>query len=166
MDMKNGRRLRVEAILMIFCATMVVSGCGPAVKVPDASKQAQISGKITLDGSKPVPLDSTIVFFNTEKSATVAGKVDALGNYSVRPADKTVGIPAGRFQVMVRPPDPPSVAMGQTDDYKKMMMAPSTSKKEPVKSEIPVKFHAFDTSKIILEIQPGPNKIELDLSKL
>lgn len=166
MDMENGRRLRVDAILLIFCAEMIFSGCGPAAKVPDASKQAQISGKVTLDGSKPVPLDSTIVFFNTEKSATVAGKVDALGNYSLRPADKSVGIPAGRFQVMVRPPDPPMVSMGQNDDYKKMMSTPASTKKEPSKTEIPAKFHAFDTSKIILEIQPGSNKIDLDLSKL
>ena len=166
MDMENGRRHRVEAILLIFCAEVIFSGCGPAAKVPDASNQAQISGQVTLDGSKPVPLDSTIVFFNTEKSATVAGKVDALGNYSLRPADKSVGIPAGRFQVMVRPPDPPMVSMGQNTDYTKMMSAPATMKKEPSKTEIPVKFHAFDTSKIILEIQPGPNKIELDLSKL
>ncbi|MEI8017871.1 MAG: hypothetical protein WCH39_06700 [Schlesneria sp.] len=165
MDRESGRRFRVEAILLIFYAGLISSGCGPAVKAPDASKQAQISGKVTLDGSKPVPLDSTIVFFNTEKSATVSGKVDALGNYTVKPADKSAGIPAGRFQVMVRPPDPPAVSMGSSDDYKKMMTT-TTTKKEPVKSDIPAKFHAFDTSKIILEINPGPNKIELDLSKL
>ncbi len=164
MDMENGRRLRVEALLLVFCAVMVASGCGPAVKVPDASKQAQISGKVMLDDKKTVPMDTTIVFYNTEQSATVAGKVDALGNYSLRPADKSVGIPAGRYQVMVRPPEPPAVSMGQTDDYKKMMT--TTTTKEPAKSEIPAKFHAFDTSKIILEIQPGPNKIDLDLSKL
>ena len=167
MDMEKGRRLRAEAILLIFGAAMMLSGCGgPAVKAPDASKQSQISGKVTFDGSKPIPLDSTVVFFNTEKSATVAGKIDALGNFSLRPADKSVGIPAGRFQVMVRPPEPSTVTMGQNEDYKKMMSAPSTTKKEPAKSDIPAKFHAFDTSKIILEIQPGPNKIELDLSKL
>ena len=96
-------------ISALFPAVFTAVGCGPSVKAPDPSKQATISGKITLDGSKPAPVDSSIVFYLTEKSTIVAGKLDVLGNYSAKPSEKATGIPAGRYQVMIRPPEPPAL---------------------------------------------------------
>ena len=87
---------RVASGLCVMSALFTAVGCGPSVKAPDPSKQATISGKITLDGSKPAPVDSNVVFYLTEKSTIVAGKVDVFGNYSAKPAEKATGIPAGR----------------------------------------------------------------------
>ena len=151
--------------MALLCAGLICSGCGPAAKTPDASQQATIAGKVTLDGSKPIPVDSNIVFFCAEKNATISGKADALGAYTVRAGDKGVGIPAGRYQVMVRPPEAPPAKVG-SDDYQKMMMSGGVAKKAESNSDIPLKFHAFDTSKIVLEIKAGNNTIDLDLSKL
>jgi hypothetical protein len=163
--LSTGRR--VASGLCFISALFTAVGCGPSVKAPDPSKQATISGKITLDGSKPAPVDSNVVFYLTEKSTIVAGKVDVLGNYSAKPAEKETGIPAGRYQVMIRPPEPPAANVNNKDEYNKMMMqGGAAAKPEPIKSDIPGKFHAFDTSKIVLEIKPGPNTIDLDLSKL
>ncbi|MBS0202796.1 MAG: hypothetical protein JSS49_07855 [Planctomycetes bacterium] len=155
------RRGAVMAMLVLGLAC----GCGSSEKKPDASQQATISGKVTLDGSKPAPVDTDVVFYCSEKNATVAGRVDALGNYSVKAGDKSIGIPAGRYQVMVRPPAPPAPKVG-TDDYKAMMMSGGAAKPAESASVIPTKFQAFDTSKIVLEVKAGNNPIDLDLSKL
>jgi hypothetical protein len=96
--------------------------------------------------------------------ANASGKVDAMGSFTARSIDKSVGIPAGRYQVSIRPAPPPQPKMG-TKEYEAAMMSGGSMKKEEVKSDIPSKFHSFDTSDIKLEIAPGPNKIDLDLSK-
>lgn len=150
---------------VLVLSGLVCIGCGPAGKVPDKSQQATISGKVTLDGSKPAPADTNVVFFCGEKGATVSGKVDALGSYNIKAGDRSVGIPAGRYQVMIRPGDPPAAAVG-TDDYKKAMMGGGATTKPESTSPIPAKFHAFDTAKIALEVKPGNNTFDLDLSKL
>jgi hypothetical protein len=155
----------IRTFVTLLCAGFLCGCGGPAAKVPDASQQATISGKVTLDGTKPAPVDTSVVFFCADKGATVSGKVDALGSYTIQAADKSIGIPAGRYQVMIRPAEKPPAQMG-SDDYKKAMMGGGAKTEEP-KSDIPAKFHAFDTSKIVLEIKPGANaNTDLDLSKL
>lgn len=152
-------------VLSLICASLVC-GCGDsASKTFDASQQATISGKVTLDGSKPVPLDSNISFYCAEKGANASGKVDAIGSYSVKALDKVIGLPAGRYKITVRPAEAPPAKVG-TDDYKKTMMMGGTAPKEEAKSDIPDKFHAMDKTPIVLEVKPGANTIDLDLSKL
>lgn len=152
-------------VLLLFCASLVC-GCGDGgSKTFDASQQATISGKVTLDGSKPAPLDSSITFYSAEKGANASGKVDALGSYSVKALDKVIGLPAGRYQVTVRPAEAPPAKVG-TDDYKKSMMMGGSAPKEAPKSDIPEKFYAMDKTPIVLEVKPGANTIDLDLSKL
>lgn len=158
-------RIRFTGILLASQCIVAVIGCGGAPsKTFDAAQQATISGKVTLDGSKPIPLDSTVAFYCAEKAATGAGKVDALGSYSIKAQDKIIGLPAGRYQVTVRPAEAPPAQVG-TDDYKKMMMQSGSTAKAEVKSDIPTQFHAIDTTKIVLEVKPGANTIDLDLSK-
>ena len=157
---------RGGTVLTLLCAG-ILCGCGgaPAVKLPDPAQQATISGKVTLDGTKPAPVNASVVFSCTEKGAIVSGKVDALGSYTIQAAQKSIGIPAGKYQVMIRPPEEPPVKM-DSEEYKKRMMSGGAKKEEP-KSDIPAKFHSFDTSKIELDIKPGANpNVDLDLSKL
>jgi hypothetical protein len=166
MDRCFPRPLRRAGIVLTLLCSGLLNGCGggPPVKVPDASQQATISGKVTLDGTKPAGVDSSVVFYCPEKGATAGGKLDALGSYSVKAADASIGVPAGRYQVMVNPPSAPAVDMN-SEEYKKKMMSGGGAPEAP-KSDIPAKFNSYTTSNIVLEIKPGPNTIDLDLSKL
>src|SRR5260221_12020429 len=104
---------------LVCAAVASFNGCDSGPPKPDASSMASISGSVTIDG-KPVTQDSDIAFYCPDKGATAAGKIDALGKFSLSAADPKIGIPAGRYQVMIRPPAPPAMQIG-TDDYKKMM---------------------------------------------
>lgn len=151
-------------VAMLCCLGLMIGCGGPAPKRPDAADQSTISGKVTLDGAKPVPLDTNVIFFNADKGATVSGKADALGNYSIQSADKTIGIPSGRYQIAVRPAPPPEVQIN-SEEYKRQMMSGGAPKKPENTSEIPERFHTLEQTKIVLEIKPGANTIDLDLSK-
>jgi len=164
--MLNNMIFKTVSKYVALASVFVVTGCGPAAKVPDKSQQATVSGKVTIDGTKTLPVDTSIVFACPEKNATVSGKIDALGTYSIQSTDKTVGIPAGRYKIMIRPAEPPAAAMG-SDAYKAgMMQGGMTTQAAKPKSDIPDKFQALDTSTISIEVKPGPNTIDLDLSKL
>lgn len=152
---------------VLVCASLICGCGGPKEKTPNASEQATISGTVTLDGTKSVAPDTRVEFYNTEKAATALGKVDALGNFSLRATDKSVGIPAGRYQVMIQPPATEAAPASMTsDDYKKMMMQGGAAAPPKSDSEIPIKLHSQTTSKAFLEITPGQNKLSLDISKL
>jgi hypothetical protein len=154
-----------------LAVTIGMSGCGDGKSKPSASAMATISGSVTIN-AKPIAQDSHVIFFCADKGATAAGKIDALGKFSLQEADPTIGIPAGRYQVMIRPPDPPPMKMG-TDDYKKMMgagAAPGSSgvPPQPVEkpSEIPAKYQDFVSSTLALEVKVGANTFDIDLAKL
>ncbi len=156
---------RAGTVLTLLCAGLLCGCGGPKVKLPDQSQQATISGKVTLDGTKPAPLNSSVVFYCTDKGAIVSGTVDAAGSYTIQTADKSIGIPAGKYKVTVRPPEAAAVKVG-SDDYKSKMM-PGGAKTEEPKSVIPAKFQNLADTKIELEIKPGANpNVDLDLSKL
>jgi hypothetical protein len=150
------------------CCCLAISGCGggSGTRPAAAGPQGTISGSVTKEG-KPVTRDSTITFFCPEAAATLGGKIDSLGKFSLRPADPAIGIPPGRYQVMIRPPAPPAPQVG-TDAYKSMMMGGdgSVDKKPAPPSDIPDKFQALDTSEITLEVKAGPNTFDIDLAKL
>lgn len=167
----EGRVRRLVSRLAIGLAAVIVfGGCGSGGAKVDTSTQATISGSVTNDG-KPVTPESSVVFFCADLSATAAGSLDVLGKFSLRAADPRIGIPAGRYKVMVRPPEPPSVTITDQEAYKKMMMGgPPAGNVEPKAAnrapDIPEKFQSLDSSGITLEIKPGPNTIDLDLAKL
>ena len=141
-----------------------LSGCG-SDKPVDPGKQATISGSVTIDG-KPIATGSNVVYYCSELSATAAGMVDSLGKFTLKPADPKIGIPVGRYEVMVTPPQKVAPTVG-TDEYQKMMMSGGTTGvKSDDGSGIPQKFQAFDTSKISLEVKSGPNTFDFDLAKL
>ena len=172
MGISNGGRIRQLAsrLAIGLAAVIVFGGCGSGAAKVDTSTQATVSGSITND-AKPVTPESSVVFFCPDLSATAAGTLDVLGKYSLRAADPKVGIPAGRYKVMVRPPEPPAPKITDQEAYKKMMMggppagnvAPKPANRAP---DIPEKFQSLDSSGITLEIKPGPNTIDLDLAKL
>lgn len=149
------------ANLFLWSLAFAVVGCGePEAKPTDP--QAQISGTVTNNGANVTP-DTTIVFFCKEKNATAAGLVDSLGKYTIRPGAGSIGIPAGRYQVMIRAPEPPAPALG-TKEYEDFMSG-KAKRAEPAK-DVPSQFGSFDTSGITLEVKSGDNTFDFDLAKL
>ncbi|MGE5192860.1 MAG: hypothetical protein ACM3U2_10180, partial [Deltaproteobacteria bacterium] len=102
---------------------------------------------------------------------TAAGTIDSLGKFSLKEADPSIGIPAGRYQVLIRPPEPPPVTTGSAE-YEKMMTGGKPAdmtqvpKAEQLAPDIPSKFYAFATSGLEVEVKAGPNTFDFDLVKL
>jgi hypothetical protein len=145
---------------LVVSVSMGLVGCGGSPTPKTA--QAKVSGTITYDGS-PIPLDSSVVFSCMDPSATAAGKVDSLGKYSLTGGDPSLGIPVGRYKVMIRPAIPPAPVMG-TPEYSATMSGKVKPAAAP--KEIPTKFHALDTSGLVLEVKAGDNTFDFDLLKL
>lgn len=153
----------------VYAATalcvLVAYGCGDEAGTP-TTEQATVSGSVTYDG-KPVPVDTSILFSCQDLAANAAGQVDSLGNYSLRAADPAVGIPVGRYKVMIRPPVSAAAApaMG-TPEYEKVMQQGGVREAPPPPKEIPEQFTSLETSGIVLELKPGPNEFDFDLAQL
>lgn len=150
-------------------ATLLILGCllqgcgGPTGPV---GPQSQVSGTVTNDG-KPVTLNSQVVFFNSEKGLTLTGTLDSLGKYSLTPADPKVGVPAGRYQVCIKPPVVPVIRMDPSSpEYAKMMQVGQDVTPAPAATDIPEKFNDASTSGLVFEVKEGPNIYDFDLSKL
>ncbi len=166
-EISFARRMKLRPIgfVTVFAAAALLGACNNAPPAPPAATQGQVSGTVT-NGGKPVTTGSNVVFFCKESAVTAAGKVDSLGKFSLTGADPKTGIPAGRYEVMIRPPEEPTTPVG-TDDYKALMMQGGNAPAKPEKAtDIPKQFHAFETSELVLEVKTGPNTFDLDLAKL
>jgi len=164
--MESPWSLQAAALLTaVLCGTLL--GCGESA--PKKEPQAEVSGSVTFDGA-PITIDSAVIFSSKDKGATAAGKVDSLGKFQLAAGNPNIGIPAGRYQVMIRPPAAAAVEVSQnSEEYKKMMMAGAAKATKPTAQgtkDIPAKFHSFDTSEIVLELKPGPNTFDFPLDKL
>ncbi len=162
-----GMRWLPHMTVACVLGTFVIQGCEKGTPAP-TGEQASVTGSVMLDG-KPVALDSSVVFFCQDKDATASGKVDSLGKFSLKAARPAVGIPVGRYVVMVRPPEKPmstSAAAGPSSpDYQKAMMQGGDAK-PPTSTDIPEAFLSLDTSKLALELKAGPNTFDIDLAKV
>ena len=168
LDMRNHiTGLSLLALLLLGCT----SGGDAAPK----TTQASVAGTMTFDG-KPIPLDSSVIFKSDLEGATAAGLVDSLGSFTLKAALPTVGLPIGRYKVIVLPPNPISptapVQTGNNDAYMKAMTSGPPKKSEKTKPktdsilEIPDEFRVLDSTPLIIELKPGENKLNFDLAKL
>ena len=148
-------------VLFLAC-TIAAAGCGGEREAKPTDPQASVSGTITNNGAN-VTADTSVVFFCKERNATAAGQVDSLGKFALRPGAASIGIPAGRYQVMVRAPDPPAPVLG-TKEYEDFMSG-KTKRPEPAK-DVPAVLGAFDTSGVSVEVKVGENNFDFDLAKL
>lgn len=163
----------MRLVLLNICACLLIfsSGCDGGGSTEPEGPQSQVSGTVTNAG-KAVTRDSLVVFYNKEKGLTLTGTLDSLGKYSLTAADPKVGVPAGRYEVAVRPPVPVVVAVDpSSDEYKKMMMQGGGEKsldqsKPATAADIPEKFNDAKTSGLVFEVKAGPNTFDMDLSKL
>lgn len=148
--------------VLLFAFSIMAAGCGEGEEAKPTDPQASVSGTITNNGENVTP-DTRVVFFCKEKNATAAGLVDSLGKFALTPGVSSIGIPAGRYQVMVRPPDPPAPEIG-TKEYEDFMSG-KLKRPEPA-NDVPPQFGAFDTSGISVEVKTGDNNFDFDLAKL
>lgn len=158
-------RNSLSSLVAVVVMISGIAGCGgaPARKMEE---QAKVSGSVTL-GGKPLPTGWNIVFASKEKGSTGAGSIDSLGKFSLRAGDPAVGIPVGRYEVMLRAPaGPPPAPVGSADYQKQMMSGASTKPKVADEGPVPMKFLAFDTSGLVFELKGGENTFDIDLDKL
>lgn len=148
--------------LLVVAIALASSGCGGDGESKPTDPQAKVSGTVTNNGAN-VTTGSTVVFFCSEKNAMAAGLVDSLGKFTLNPSVGSIGIPAGRYQVMINPPNPPAPVIG-SQEYQDLMSGKS---KAPERAkDVPHAFGAFETSGIVLEVAAGDNKFDFDLAKL
>jgi hypothetical protein len=151
-----------------LCFFMSCIGCGKSNSGPklDPSVQATISGSVVNDG-KPLPVNCSVYFASKVTGTTAAGKLDVLGNFSATPPDPKQGLTAGRYAVMVRPPAVDQVAPSASDpNYKDFMMNAGKNTAPTSDAGIPQAFMSLETTKLILEVKPGPNNFVIDLAKI
>ena len=160
--LKNWSAGTRSANVLFLAFTIAAAGCGGEREAKPTDPQASVSGTITNNGAN-VTSDSSVVFFCKEKNAMAAGQVDSLGKFTLRPGVGSIGIPAGRYQVMVRAPEPPAPQIG-TKEYEDILTG-KAKRPEPAK-DVPDKFGAFDTSGISVEVKTGENNFDFDLAKL
>lgn len=142
------------------CATLV--GCGGSNARVAGADQAKVTGGL-VNGAKQLPVDTEVIFESAEKSAQATGKIDATGKYTLKASDPGVGIPPGRYVVMIMPKAGGKVSVG-TDDYKaKMMNAGKPAAAPP--SDIPGKFMSVSETPLKYELKAGDQTIDIDLSK-
>lgn len=157
--------MRVNLVSTFLMCLTVVFGCGGPTG--PTGPQAKVSGTVTNDG-KPVTLNSQVVFYNKEKGLTLTGTLDSLGKYSLTPADPKLGVPAGRYEVSIKPPVVPQIqADPSSPEYQKMMMEGTDGTASgSTASDIPEKFSDPKTSGLVFEVKEGDNTYDFDLSKL
>lgn len=145
----------------LWLLLIVIVGCSER-EVKPTDPQSSVTGSVTNNGANVTP-QTSVVFFCKEKDATAYGLVDSLGKFSLKASVGSIGIPAGRYQVMVRGPDPPA-PIPNTKEYEEIMSG-KTKRPEPAK-DVPAVFGAFNTSGIAVEVKVGENHFDFDLAKL
>jgi hypothetical protein len=161
--MNHDRRIR--RVVHATLAALLLGGCGDDAATP-TTDQAEVTGTVTYEG-KPVPVDTSVLFSCQDIAANAAGKVDSLGNYTLRAADSSVGIPVGRYKVIISPPSSAGAAPAiGTPEYEQMMQQGGTREAPPPPKEIPEEFMSPDTTPIVLELKAGPQTYDFDLAEL
>jgi len=126
----------------------------------DAHKK-QVLKRLAIASANQLNVNALVTFFNPDEAIAAVGFVEETGNFTIKPAEKETGRPAGKYQVTINPPPPPPMTEAE---YKKMeanaMATPQTTYKE-----LPAKFFSSMTSGLVFDVKPGPNSFDIDLSK-
>lgn len=123
-------------------ALLASLGCG-------GGKESQVSGHVKLDGNPVGP--GTIVFVPAEGASNPAdGAIQVDGSYSLK-TSRTDGLNPGKYKVTVTVLDQPEVQPGE-----RSMIA--------AKLITPEKYRDPATSGLEFSVEPGSNKIDVELT--
>jgi hypothetical protein len=154
---------RLVSFIVVLVYASVLTGCGVGggrdYKIK-ADQQATISGTVKF-GDKNVPINALVTFFNSDQGIAAVGFADANGKFTLKPAEKETGLPAGKYQVTITPPPAPPM----TEEQYKKMEASAMALPDITYKELPRKFYNSMTSGLAFDVAPGPNSFDIDLSK-
>ena len=127
-----------------FCAITLtaVAGCS------SSSQEAQVSGRISLDGSRIGV--GTIVFAPIDGGKPATGSIESDGSYMMN-TSRERGLAPGTYKVAVSIREMP-------ENVKRSDQPP------PGKLLIPERYEHADASGLQFEIRPGKNKIDIELT--
>jgi hypothetical protein len=133
--------------------TAAAACCGAAVIIMlvgcnGSSQESQVSGSVTLDGSRIGP--GMVVFAPVAEGKPATGSIESNGSYTLN-TSREPGLAAGRYKVAVSIRELP-------ENVKRSDQIP------PGKLLIPERYEQSTTSGLEYEIEPGRNTIDIDLT--
>ena len=133
--------------------TAAAACCGAAVIIMlvgcnRGSQESQVSGSVTLDGSRIGP--GMVVFAPVEGGKPATGSIESNGSFTLN-TSREPGLAAGRYKVAVSIRELP-------ENVKRSDQIP------PGKLLIPEKYEQSTTSGLEYEVEPGQNSIDIDLT--
>lgn len=148
--------LRLDWCLSLLCCFGVLvlcAGCG-------GSGTAQVTGKVTLDGS---PLEgATVAFAPVGEGQAASGKTDASGTYNLTTFVNNDGALPGSYKVTISKVEDAAggAGSGSEDDIyaameksgKNVMAEGSDRSEEVVKELVPAKYTVAETSGLTAEV--------------
>jgi hypothetical protein len=150
-------------VVVVLATAVALPGCsdkgGRDYKI-DPAQQAAIAGTVKF-GKKTLPVGCQVTFFNPDQGIAAVGFLDEAGKFEAKPAEKTTGLPAGKYQVTITPPPPPPMTEAE---YQKME-ANAMAMSQKVYKELPAKFYNAMSSGLAFDVAPGPNAFDIDLEK-
>ncbi|MGL4550721.1 MAG: carboxypeptidase-like regulatory domain-containing protein [Gemmataceae bacterium] len=154
---------RPVRLIAVSVLVSVVAGCGGGggrdYKIK-ADQQATITGTVKF-GNANLPVKAMVTFFNPDQGIAAIGFIDESGKFTLKPAERETGLPAGTYLVTVTPPPPPPM----TEEQYKKMEANAMAMPQMTYKELPAKFYNSMTSGLVFEVTPGANHFEIDLAK-
>ena len=154
---------RLDSFIVVLIFAVGLSGCGGGGSGRDykikPEEQATIAGTVKF-GDKNVPVGALVTFFNSEQGIAAVGFADATGKFTLKPAEKETGLPAGKYLVTITPPPPPPM----TEEQYKKMEANAMAMPDVTYPELPKKFYNSMTSGLAFDVKPGPNTFDIDLA--
>ena len=133
--------------------TAAAACCGAAVIVMlvgcnRGSQESQVSGSVTLDGSRIGP--GMVVFAPVEGGKPATGSIESNGSFTLN-TSREPGLAAGKYKVAVSIRELP-------ENVKRSDQIP------PGKLLIPENYEQSTTSGLEYEVEPGQNSIDIDLT--
>lgn len=124
----------------------LLAGCGG--ESLDYGPLGTLKGKVTFKGE---PFTQGTVILSDGKSGTGAATLKSDGTFFV--TDRIGGIPVGTYNIAFQP------------ETKEVSDNPNSPPREEAVFVLPKKYYSTDNSGLTVEIKPGENTVEFDVTK-
>lgn len=133
-----------------------LAGCSGGT---DFGEMGSISGKLTMDG-QPLEAGTQLLFMKIDAGYAAFGDTDEAGNYTItwiREGERRSEVPVGDYQVLIQPPAGQDTESMSADQ---MLSGEDVPIAEP---KFPRKYQQHATSGLEYTIEPGENRVDIDL---